>query len=144
MNLVVHSRAPFTNKATIGSLSFFSLGKLLMLVVLKIEIFILLELCIFVPRTYKILDFEKFNSLMLALNSVTRLGDFWKFLAKVLPTKVDQKHKWHFGLFWKRAIYVKTAVASILATFGNIWATFLFQYLVTQDLKSLWQMFSSN
>ena len=47
-------------------------------------------------------------------------------------TKVDQKHWWLFGLFWKGSLYVKTTVA----TFANIWATFLLQYLVTLEARN--------
>ena len=36
----------------------------------------------------------------------------------------------HFGLIWKRALWVKTAVATLWSTFGKIWAKFLFQHLV--------------
>ena len=60
-----------------------------------------------------------------------QIGDFWKFLAANFLTKVGQKHWWLFGLVWKVSLYVKTNVASIWATFGNIWGTFLLQYLVT-------------
>ena len=59
----------------------------------------------------------------LLLSSVTRLGDFGKFLATNLPSKVAPKECWLFG-FLKRSIIVKTAVGIIQATFENIWATF--------------------
>ena len=62
--------------------------------------------------------------------SVTRLGDFWKFLATNSLTKVAQKII-DFWAFWKRSIDVKTAEDIIWATFENIWATFLIQHLVT-------------
>ena len=61
------------------------------------------------------------------ITSVTRLGDFRKFLATILFAKEGQKQWWLFGLFWKVSLHVKTAVASIWATFGlhfysNIWS----------------------
>ena len=56
--------------------------------------------------------------------SVTRLGDFWKFLATKF-VKIVAKIICNFlGLFWKPNYYVKTGVATYGATFGNIWATF--------------------
>ena len=74
--------------------------------------------------------------------SVTRLGNFWKFMETNLLTKVAQKHWWLFGLFWKGSLYVKIAVTSIRATLENIWVTleniwttFLLQYLVTLETK---------
>ena len=52
---------------------------------------------------------------------MTRLGDFLKFLATNLLTKVAQKDFW---AILKILINVKTAVDIILATFRNIWASF--------------------
>ena len=57
--------------------------------------------------------------------SVTRLGDFWKFLGTNLLSKVAIKDCRLFGLFWKLSHNVKTAVVSILVTFGKIWDIFL-------------------
>ena len=74
----------------------------------------------------------------MAIYSVTRLGDFWKFLATNLLTKVAQKHWWLLGLFWKGYLNVKTAVAYIWVTYGNFWATFLLQYLVTLAICDFW------
>ena len=51
-------------------------------------------------------------------------------LSPNLLTKVGQKDWWRFGLYWKISLYVKTAVQSIWATFGNSWATFLLQNLI--------------
>ena len=47
-----------------------------------------------------------------------------------LAYKSNPKHWWLFGQFWKGSLQEKIAVASIWTTFGNIWATFLFEYLV--------------
>ena len=49
---------------------------------------------------------------------------FEKFVTTNLLTKVAPKDWCLFGLFWKRSLNVKTAVASIWATFGHIWARF--------------------
>ena len=57
--------------------------------------------------------------------SVTRLGDFWKFLGTNLLTKVAIKDCRLFGLFWKWSHSVKTAVVPILVTFGKICDIFL-------------------
>ena len=51
---------------------------------------------------------------------MTRLSDFWKFLATNLLTKVAE-NDW---AILNRSIQVKTAVDIILANFGNIYATF--------------------
>ena len=66
--------------------------------------------------------------------SVTRLGDFWKFLATNLLTKV---------LFWKRSIYVKL-LWILLETFGQLLETFG-QLLETfgQLLETFGQLYSS-
>ena len=62
---------------------------------------------------------------------VTRLVDFWKFLTTNLLAKLAQIYWWLLWLSWKGSFYVKTGLAFIGATFGNVWATFLLQYLVT-------------
>ena len=49
--------------------------------------------------------------------SVTRLGDFWKFLATNVLIKVAQNDWLFFGLFWKRLILVSTGVTY----FGNFY-----------------------
>ena len=55
-------------------------------------------------------------------SSVTRLGDFLKFLATILFTKVTQK-MFTFGLLWQRSINVKTTVdifRQLVETFGQL------------------------
>ena len=57
-------------------------------------------------------------------SSVTRLGDFWKFVAIKFLTKVAQIIGNFLGYFENHHSYLKTADANFWATFGNIWATF--------------------
>ena len=63
--------------------------------------------------------------------SVTRLGQFWKFLATFLLTKVAQKICQFLGYFWKRSLFVNAAVVSIFGQlsvtvgphfYSNIWS----------------------
>ena len=69
-----------------------------------------------------------------ALVSSDQCDQIGRFL-KVLASKFDYKSSLNiddfFGLFWKGVLYEKTAVAYTWTAFGNIWATFLLQYLVT-------------
>ena len=60
-----------------------------------------------------------------------QIGRFSKVLGNKFACKSSPKHWWLFGPFWKASLNVKTAVASIWATFGNIWCQILLQYLVT-------------
>ena len=59
----------------------------------------------------------------LLLSSVSRFGDFSKFLATFFPTLVVQIFT-DFWAFLKRSFKVKTAVSSFWATFVEIWVTF--------------------
>ena len=61
-----------------------------------------------------------------------QIGRFLILLATNLLTyKSSPKRLLTLWLYWKRFINVKTAVDFILATFRNMWATFLIQHLVT-------------
>ena len=55
---------------------------------------------------------------------MTRLGNFLKLLASKFLTKVAQTINNFFGYFEKPHFYVKIAVATFRATFGNSWAIF--------------------
>ena len=70
-------------------------------------------------------------------SSVTRLGDFWKFLVtKILP-KVAQIISNFLGHFEQPHSYVKTYVGTSWSAFGNIFATFYFNILSHWSLGSL-------
>ena len=60
--------------------------------------------------------------------SMTRLGDFWKFLATNAFSRVAQKDCWLLGYFENNQL---TAADIIWATFKNNWETFIIQHLVT-------------
>ena len=62
--------------------------------------------------------------------SLTRLGDFWKFLVSNYLSKVAQMFSDFWGI-WKHHFYVKTAIVTFLDNFRKNWATFLIHYLVT-------------
>ena len=51
---------------------------------------------------------------------------FFKFSVKNLPTKVAQIFGQFLGCLEKHYIKVKTALVTLWATFGSIWATFNF------------------
>ena len=60
---------------------------------------------------------------MMIISSVTRLGNFWKFLATNKITKVAQI----FGYFWgcvKNIILSKNCRENVMGHFCIIWATF--------------------
>ena len=57
-------------------------------------------------------------------NSVTRLGNFWKFLATDFLRKVSQLFNNFRGYFENIILKVKTAVSTFWATFVEIWVTF--------------------
>ena len=60
--------------------------------------------------------------------SVTRLGDFWKFLVKVVVIKVAQMYSDFFGYFENNTFQVKTAVGTIghlLEKFGLLYLNIL-------------------
>ena len=59
-------------------------------------------------------------------SSVTRMGDFWKFLVKKFLPKVAQIISNFLGYFGQPHSYVKTDVATSWVAFWNIWATFYF------------------
>ena len=84
-----------------------------------------LPFCSFMLASFKTEILEgknwKIKTQLLFGSSVTRLGDFWKFLVQNLLTKVGKKEWRLFGLFCKAC---KTAVATS-------WATFQLQHLVT-------------
>ena len=56
--------------------------------------------------------------------SVTRLGDFWKFLATKFLAKEAQMIGNSMGYFEKPYSYLKTALATFSATLGKTRATF--------------------
>ena len=56
--------------------------------------------------------------------SVTRLGNFWKFLSANLLTKVAQKYWCLSGYFEIDQFMYKTDVEIDSTTFGNIWQLF--------------------
>ena len=60
-----------------------------------------------------------------------QIGQFFKVLVNNFAWKSSPKTLESFWAVLKYITFSKTAVASIWATFGNIWATFLLQYLVT-------------
>ena len=62
-------------------------------------------------------------------NSVTRLGDFWKFLVTNYLSKVAQM----FGDFWGilKTLLFNHCSGFFLGNFRKNWATFLIHYLVT-------------
>ena len=77
-----------------------------------------------------------FNSPVGPGNSVTRLSDFWKFFATLLPLKSSLNNLWRFGLFWKFNFFLlKTVVVIFCTTFAifrtvfysNIWSNFSLQ-----------------
>ena len=91
----------------------------------------------FKPRTFKVIHLMQ-NTLGTSLKlwwqfyfstwmvrvSVTRLGDFRKFLVSKFITKVAQIFR-DFWAILKRVIFkVKTSVATFWASFGGNWATF--------------------
>ena len=57
-------------------------------------------------------------------NIVTRLGNFWKFLATDFLRKVSQLFNNFRGYFENIILKVKTAVSTFWATFVEIWVTF--------------------
>ena len=59
-----------------------------------------------------------------AARSVTRLGDFWKFLATKILAKEAQMIGNFLGYLEKPYSYVKTALATFCTSFGKNWATF--------------------
>ena len=64
---------------------------------------------------------NKFNILLCNIpSSVTRLGDFLKFLATKFLAKEAQMIGNFFGLFEKPHPYVKTELATFCTTFGKI------------------------
>ena len=64
-------------------------------------------------------------------HSVTRLGDFYNFLATKNLTKVAQIFWWLFGLFLIMSLICKKYVATFWAIFWWKLGNFLFHYLVT-------------
>ena len=81
------------------------------------------------------------------MSSVTRLGEFRKFLATNSLTKVAQKDCWLLGLFWKRSINVKTAediFRQLVETFGqpfypNIWSYWQWERFGLFSLLGKWR-----
>ena len=72
-----------------------------------------------------------FLQFFLLPSSVTRLGDFLKFLVIWLLYKVAQKAWWILGLKWNATLFMLNSCDYFL---GNIWknlAYFLIQHLVT-------------
>ena len=59
------------------------------------------------------------------VTSVTRLGDFWNFLATNFITKVVQMIGNFLGNFENHRFLSPTVVAACRATFGQTWATFI-------------------
>ena len=68
---------------------------------------------------------SQFAQMMSAIDSVTRLGDFFKVLGTKISSKEAQTIGNFLGYFEKPHSDVKTALASYWATFGEKnWATF--------------------
>ena len=65
------------------------------------------------------------------LTSVTRLGDFSKLLSTNFYIKDAQMFSSHFGYFEIHRFWSNYCIGYFFATFGNIWATFYPQHLVT-------------
>ena len=57
-------------------------------------------------------------------NSVTRLGDFLKFLGTKFLAKVAQILSNIFGLLLRTALFTLTDLCTFWAIFGENWATF--------------------
>ena len=58
--------------------------------------------------------------------SVTRLGDFWKFLGTKFLAKVAQIFSNNVGLCWKMELFTLNWCGYFLAIFCRNWATFYF------------------
>ena len=66
-----------------------------------------------------------------AIGHCDQIGRFLEVLGNKFDDKSSLKRLVTFGLFLKRITSCKNAVVTIWATFGNSWAIFLLQYLVT-------------
>ena len=66
---------------------------------------------------------------------VTRLGNFWKFLAQNLNSKVAKMFVDFLCYFEKHNSLLKTAVATFWDNFWKNLGYFLFQHLVTLELR---------
>ena len=66
---------------------------------------------------------------------VTRLGNFWKFLAQNLNSKVAKMFVDFLCYFEKHNSLLKTAVAAFWDNFWKNLGYFLFQHLVTLELR---------
>ena len=79
--------------------------------------------------------------------SVTRLGDFWKFVGTKFLAKVAKKFATILGLLWKMAFLYKTDVDTFWASFGENWTTFYSNiwshWTEVQFLTWLWTVFCS-
>ena len=63
------------------------------------------------------------SSFLVDMISVTRLGDFWQFLATKFLPKVAQIMCNYWGYFKKPHLYAKTAVATSWVAFGLLFAS---------------------
>ena len=83
-------------------------------------------MCFFL-RAARWLSFIVVSLVLMLVVSVTRLGDFWKFLATKFLAIEAQMIVNFLGYYGKPHAYVKTALASFWATFGKN----LLQHLVS-------------
>ena len=67
--------------------------------------------------------------LLATVTSVTRLGDFLKFLVTCFLTKVTQLFLFLFGLFGQRYLWSKNCCSHFLGNFWKFWPTFYFNIL---------------
>ena len=68
--------------------------------------------------------------------SVTRLADFYKFLATNCLTKVAQIFLWLFGLFQIMSLLYKKCIGYFLGNFRGKLGNFLFHQLVTLSVTN--------
>ena len=71
-------------------------------------------------------------------SSVTRLGDFWKFLGTKFLEKVAQILSNNFGLLWKMALFMLNWCEYFLGNFCRKLGYILLQHLIT--LQRSWKM----
>ena len=79
------------------------------------------------------MNFRTIRTRMLAVAIVTRLGDFWNFLATNFITKVAQMFGDFEGNCEKHFFFKSNWLGYFWATFGKTWATFYF------NIRSHWR-----
>ena len=84
---------------------------------------------IFHPHSLQLINAKK----SFIIISVTRLGDFWKFLGTKFLAKEAQILSNNFGTLWKMELFASICVDTFWATFVENWATYF----------SIWSHWSS-